>query len=249
MSSETEKKVRKRRKSDTSLSKSAIVEASLKIIDRDGTESFSMRNLANELGVYPTAIYWHVANRNALIGEVISAVLVDLLPEDFEINWQQGILSLCRNYRERIKAHPNIAPLVGVQLVSNNSIDFNMVERILTVLEHAGFHGSDLRAAYNTVISAMVGYTTQEFALVPSDGKDSWAETMQTAVDTLDQNKFPTTARNLDHLRNKSFIMRWDNGIASPLDDGFELYITSIVKGLAIAAQELSLKRPHTEQG
>lgn len=200
-----------------------------------------MRNLAKELEVYPTAIYWYVENRHALIGEVISIVLVDLLPDDFENNWKKGVIGLCRNYRDRIKKHPNIAPLLGVQLVSNSSMDFRMIERILSTLELAGFKGVSLRAAYNTVITAMVGYTTQEFASVPSDGTDAWATSMKNAIRLVDKDLYPTTANNLDTLENKSFILRWDNGITSPLDEGFELYINSIVNGLSQSLENSSV--------
>lgn len=228
----------RRRKSETSLSKEEIIDAAIKILDRDGTTAFSMRNLAAELKVYPTAIYWHVENRNALIGEVIAQILTDLLPDDFEVDWKDGIVRLCRNYRVKIKNHPNIAPLIGGQLVSNASLDFTMIERILSALENAGFKGSSLRDAYNTVISAMVGYTTQEFALVPSDASDKWSQSMKNTIRDVDPQQFPTTARNLDTLENQSFIMRWENGTRSPMDDGFELYIRSIVEGLALQLRE-----------
>lgn len=241
MSSSTQKKTKRRSKSNAPLTKEAIVTAALKIIDRDGTEAFSMRNLAVELKVFPTAIYWHIANRNALIGEVIASVLVDLVPDDFENDWQKGILGLCRNYRTRIQAHPNIAPLIGVQLVSNSSLDFQMIERLLVALEKAGFKGHMLKAAYNTVISAMVGYTTQEFSMIPSDGGDAWATSMKEAIRAVDKDLYPTTAENLDLLENNAFIMRWDNGITSPLDEGFELSINSIVKGLALSLEDGSI--------
>ena len=232
----TEKQKRKpgrRRKGERQLSKAEIIKAALSLIDRKGIESFSMRNLAAELGVYPTAIYWHVENRHALLGEIVSSVLSDLLPADFEEDWQRGIVNLCRNYRERIRAHPSVAPLIGSQLVSNTSLDFPMIERILKTLERAGFVGADLRAAYNTVLTAMVGYATQEFALVPSDATVTWAERMRQEIRAVDPERFPTIARNLPELENRSFILRWENGTTSPLEDGFELFINSVVSGLA----------------
>lgn len=234
------KKKSRRRDSEPSLTRSFIIETAIKIIDRDGTEAFSMRNLAKELNVYPTAIYWHIANRNMLIGAVIDTLLVDLVPEDFEEDWQQGIIGLCRNYRQRIKLHPNIAPLIGSQLVSNTSLDFRMIERILAALEKAGFKGNNLRAAYNTVIAAMVGYTTQEFSLVPPDGKEKWSESIRTAIEDVDEDQYPTISDNLDQLKNQSFIMRWENGTTSSLDDGFELFVNSIVTGLASTLNELN---------
>ena len=242
MTTKTKRKPGRRRKGEKQLNKDDIIQAALMIIDRDGIESFSMRNLANELGVYPTALYWHIENRNALLGEIVSTALTGLLPDDFEDDWQRGIINLCRNYRERIKAHPSIAPLIGSQLVSNTSLDFPMIERILASLEGAGFHGASLRAAYNTVVTAMVGYTTQEFALVPSDSADRWAESMQEEIHNIDKDRFPTIARNIPILENQSFILRWENGTTSQLDDGFELFVGSIVAGLAKSVEDKAPK-------
>lgn len=222
----------RRRKGERHLSTAELVQSALSLIDRNGTEAFSMRSLAAELGVFPTAIYWHVENRHALLGAIVSTVLADLLPGDFEADWQRGIVDLCRTYRARIRAHPSIAALIASQLVSNTSLDFPMIERILTTLEAAGFRGVRLRAAYNTVLTAMV-YTTQGFALMPSDGADTWASRMRHEIRAVDPDRFPTIARNLPELENRSFILRWENGATSPLEDGFELYVDAIVSGFA----------------
>jgi len=51
-------------KAGGALSKERIVEAALAQIDRDGLAAFSLRDVARALGVYPTALYWHVPGRN-----------------------------------------------------------------------------------------------------------------------------------------------------------------------------------------
>ncbi|WP_460275762.1 TetR/AcrR family transcriptional regulator [Celeribacter sp. ULVN23_4] len=223
---------RKRKDGSPNLEKKAIVAAALKLIDVEGIENFSMRKLAKELNVYPTAIYWHLPNRNAVIGEVISSVLVDLVPDNFADDWKNGLIGMFRNYRDRVRAHPNIAPMIGAQLVSNTSVDFEMVESILSALSEAGFNGPKLRAAYNAVIAAMVAYTTQEFSLVPEDAKGEWSAAMQETIRGVDSQKYPITAMNLNDLQNRAFILRWENGTTAPLDDGFELYIHAFVDGL-----------------
>ncbi|WP_029065977.1 TetR/AcrR family transcriptional regulator [Labrenzia sp. DG1229] len=224
-------KKRKKQADTPGLTKEAIVDAALKLIDTADLESFSMRNLAKELGVYPTAIYWHIPSRNAVIAEVITQVLCDIVPTD-EPDWKLWLKKLFRNYRQAIRAHPNVAPLIGVQLVSNASVDLNMIESILETLSKAGITDADLPATYNAVIAAMVGYTTQEFAMVPKEEAEDWANSMQTIVGSVDGGQFPLLARNIDAFSNKAFILRWQNGAESPLDPGFETFIDAVVLGL-----------------
>ncbi len=210
------------------LTREAIVAAALKLIDGSELENFSMRNLAKELGVYPTAIYWHIPSRNAVIAEVISEVLRDIAPP-LGPDWKRWLKALFHNYREAVRKHPNVAPLIGVQLISNSSVDLDMIERILTVLTQAGCPAERLDAAYNAVIGTMVGFTTQEFAMVPKEEATEWAVGMQKVVASVNEETHPLLARNIERLANRSFVLRWQNGAAAPLDRGFNLFIDSFV--------------------
>lgn len=223
-------KKRKGHSETPGLTKEAVVDAALKLIDTTDLESFSMRNLAKELGVYPTAIYWHIPSRNAVIAEVISRVLGGIVPEDQD-DWKEWLKQLFRNYRQAIRVHPNVAPLIGVQLVSNASVDLNMIENILRTLSQAGFADDDLLGVYNAVIAAMVGFTTQEFAMVPKEEADDWAASMQSVVASVDDARYPILARNIESFANKAFILRWQNGADAPLESGFEAFIDAVVDG------------------
>lgn len=57
---------KKLQRSRTALTRDFVVAAALEEIDRHGLNGFSLRNVAKQLGVYPTAISWHVTNRNVL---------------------------------------------------------------------------------------------------------------------------------------------------------------------------------------
>lgn len=53
------------------LNRDQVIAAAASLLQRDGFRRFSMRRLAADLGVAPTAIYWHVGNRE----EVLDALL------------------------------------------------------------------------------------------------------------------------------------------------------------------------------
>lgn len=215
------------------LTREAIVAAAIRLIDATELENFSMRNLAKELGVYPTAIYWHIPSRNAVVAEVISEVLRGIAPA-LPLDWKMWLKSLFRNYREAIRRHPNVAPLIGVQLVSNTSVDLDMIESILTVLNRAGCPPERLRAAYNAVIATMVGFTTQEFAMVPKEEAAEWAIGMRSVVASVQADSHPILANNINDMANTSFILRWQNGADAPMDDSFELFVDSFITGLEV---------------
>jgi AcrR family transcriptional regulator len=213
------------------LSKDRIVATALALIDDEGLDGFSMRSLADALGVYPTAIYWYVPNRNTLLAEVVAQALSEIVPEDSG-DWQIWLKTLFRRYRRSVQKHPNIAPLIGAQLVSNAGVGPAVIDRILTVLLHAGFRDDHLVQAYNAVIAVQVGFVTLEFAPAPQEDTERWATDLKTMFGQIDSVLHPVLAQYLPRLENRAFILRWQNGATVPLDTSFELFIDIAVRGL-----------------
>jgi AcrR family transcriptional regulator len=218
--------------SPAGLSRERIVAAALAIIDAAGVDGFSMRGLAQALGVYPTAIYWHVPNRNALLAEVVSHALAGVVPPDDVGDWDLWLKELFRGYRSAVREHPHLAALMGAQLVSNAGVSPAFVEKVLAVLSLAGFTDEHLVRAYNTVIALMVGFVTIEFATAPAEDAPAWAASLKRAIHDVDPGRHPLLARNLGRLANRAFILRWQNGVEVPLNDSFEMYVDAAVKGL-----------------
>jgi AcrR family transcriptional regulator len=238
----TEKTVRKRgrRKNPEapSLDRATIVLAALAQIDEEGLEGFSLRSLATRLGVYPTAVYWYVQSRNELLAQVVGLILDKIQMQRNRRTWQSYIRDLFANFRSAIRAHPNVAPLIGTQLVSNTHGHPLFVEQLLSALSRGGLTGTELVGAYNSVIAAMVGFVTQEFASVPTDNPMEWQLAVQQRLLEIDRKQFPTLAENLPALSNHAFILRWQNGVESPLDASFSIFVDIVVAGIeALIAQ------------
>jgi len=214
------------------LNKQRVVAAALSLIDAQGIDAFSMRALAQELGVYPTALYWHVPNRNALLAEVVADALADVMPPGQVDDWRVWLKDLFRRYRAAVRRHPNIAPLIGAQLVSNAGVSLEMVNRILTVLSSAGFKDDLLVHAYNAVIAFKVGFVTLEFAPMPTEDAETWTAALKKSFRAVDPQAQPVLAKTLPLLENRAFIVRWQNGAKVPLNESFEMYIDIAISGL-----------------
>lgn len=62
------------------LSREDIVAAAIRVLDRDGLDTFSMRTMAAELGTAATsALYWRIATKNDLLELVVDTILGDAL--------------------------------------------------------------------------------------------------------------------------------------------------------------------------
>ena len=104
------------------LTRDRIVAAALELLDQGGLSAFSVRDVAKALGVYPAAIYWHVPTRNALLALMVAHVLRDLAPKGGARAWQDWLRALFRRYRNAVRRHPNIAPLIGAPTLPFSSL-------------------------------------------------------------------------------------------------------------------------------
>ena len=218
--------------SDDALSREKIAQAALDQLDARGLANFSLRDVARALGVYPTAIYWHVRNRNQLLADACALALSRIVPTRGKRRGAEWLRELFRRYRAVMKRHPNLAHLVGGQLLSNASLDTAMVEGVLVALEDMGCPDSYIPQAYNCVIAAMCGFPTLEFAQAPAEDADSWAAELQQRVKRIPALAHPVLARHLPALANRAFILRWQGGNEQPMDDSFESHVDIFLDGL-----------------
>ncbi|MGR6742721.1 TetR family transcriptional regulator [Microbacterium sp. F1-18] len=63
-------------------SRDDVVDAALELLDRVGLPDLSMRRLAEHLGVQPSALYWHVENKQQLLAAVSGRILRPLAAAD-----------------------------------------------------------------------------------------------------------------------------------------------------------------------
>jgi TetR/AcrR family tetracycline transcriptional repressor len=219
------------------VTKEKIVAAALAQLDAHGLAAFSVRDVARSLNVYHATIFWHFGTRNQLLAQMVAFVLKDLQPPGRGRGWQDWLRELFRRYRSAIQAHPNIAPVIGAQLVSNAHIDFMLIETLLEVLTEAGFKDERLIEAFSVVTAAQVGFVTLEFAPPPADDTAEWSASMRELIGSVAPGRYPILARHVGRMANRSFTLRWQNGSEVPLDRSFAAYVETVIAGLEALAR------------
>ena len=209
-----------------------IFETALGLIDAHGVASLNMRQLSEALGVYPSAIYWHVPSRDALVSGVVAWAMEGAVVGLGSGTWHERIRRLLVRFRQALRRHPNLAPIVANELVYNSSHDPVLLDQIVGALEDAGFSGSALADAFNVVIAAMCGFATLELARVPDEGRQAWEQHCRQRIETIDGDRYPALGRHIKSLKNKAFILRWSSGESSPLDRSFDAWVEVVVLGL-----------------
>lgn len=97
--------------------KDDVVDAAVELLDRVGLPDLSMRRLAEELGVQPSALYWHVASKQELLAAVSARILapVALRPSDPE-DLAAAAVTLGHRLHDGLLAHRDGAEVVSSSL-------------------------------------------------------------------------------------------------------------------------------------
>src|SRR5206468_9983989 len=77
------------------LTRDAIVDAALTVMDQEGVEGLSMRRVADELHTGAASLYWHVKNKDELLQLIFERTAQEVtLPSPDPARWQEQIRTL-----------------------------------------------------------------------------------------------------------------------------------------------------------
>jgi len=74
------------------LTREKIVDAALTLLERDGLQGISMRKLAQELDAGAATLYWHVGDKEQLLGLLLDRIVGEnQVPDPDPANWQEQL--------------------------------------------------------------------------------------------------------------------------------------------------------------
>jgi len=142
------------------LSRERILEAAVALADEAGLEAFSMRALAQELGVVPMALYKHVANKDELLDGMVDSVFGEIELPPTDVDWRSAMRRRAISTREALQRHGwAIGMMESRQPGPANLRNHNAV---MGCLRGAGFAFAMAIHAYSVQDAYIYGFALQE---------------------------------------------------------------------------------------
>lgn len=95
------------------VSKQAVLEVGLRIVDREGLNALTIRRLASELKINGASLYHHFANKDQILSGVAALALADVrTPAGDTEDWREWLLRNFERYRHALLDHPNLVPVL-----------------------------------------------------------------------------------------------------------------------------------------
>ncbi|MCV7401558.1 TetR family transcriptional regulator [Mycobacterium fragae] len=170
----------------------AILDAAAQLIELDGVEAFTMRGLAEQLGVAVTSIYWHVGGKDKLFDSLVDRLLSQManLPIEGDTTVER-IASLARSQRRVLIERQHLLRIAHEQ--DRTPMLFLPIQRTLAaLLAELGVAGTDAALILRAVQVHVISSAVMQFSAVrgakhdeedPSLWTDDWPD--QALVEAL----------------------------------------------------------------
>ena len=149
------------------LSRERVLRAAVGLADEGGIESLTMRRLAERLGSEPMSLYYHVANKDALLDGVADLILgeiievtekIDISSGDWKTVLRQRILAA----REILLRHP-WAPAIIESRTKMSTSSLRYFDSLIGLLLEAGFSIDLAHHALHALGSRALGFTQEMY--------------------------------------------------------------------------------------
>ncbi|GAA2891685.1 hypothetical protein Acy02nite_14710 [Actinoplanes cyaneus] len=149
----------------TPLNRARVLRAALELADRVGLEALSMRNLAQELGVVPMALYKHVAGKDELLDAMLDAVIADITPDPGTpgSGWKAAVRARVLGARRALLRHPWAWRLIDSRTDPTPAM-LAYLDSVIGLFLVGGFTPDQTHHIVHALGTRMLGYTQDLFA-------------------------------------------------------------------------------------
>lgn len=146
----------------TPLSRDRVLRAAVALADGSGIESLSMRNLAQDLGVVPMALYKHVANKDELLDGMVDVVVGEIDPPAPEGDWKHVVRRRILSARQVLRRHPWAALAIESRNSATPAI-LAYLDSMVGTLRAGGFSADLAHHVMHAMGSRMLGFSQELF--------------------------------------------------------------------------------------
>lgn len=166
------------------LSRENIVAVAIEIADEEGLAGVTLRGIATRLAVHVTSLYNHVPTKDAVIGEMVKALLSEARLPVGRIGWDDWVRQFAAGMRALGRKHPGAfeafhhSPAGGERAAQP-------FESAFAAFRSAGFDASSTYNAVKATVVSILGYMLEE--TLPARRKDA----ARTDIRELPRERFP----------------------------------------------------------
>ena len=138
-----------------------VIEHAIAVLDTYGLADLSMRRLGAELGVRPSALYHHFANKQTLLAAVADELLARGPRRERTDRWDVAVVVICSDLHDAALAYRDGAELVATVRAFGLGAR-TPYDELLAVLRGCGLPDASAVVGATTLLHFVLGHTADE---------------------------------------------------------------------------------------
>jgi len=143
------------------LERSQLVDAALHVLQEVGLDALSTRRVAERLGVKSPALYWHVRDKNELLGLVADAICAHMKLPSRRLSFRRRLADIAWEYRRILLSYRD-APRLFADLAPTGPHRMRLYDDAIGVFLDAGFAPSIAVSMATFYRNYLLGMVTEE---------------------------------------------------------------------------------------
>lgn len=151
------------------LSRERVLRAAVRVADEGGIESLTMRRLADELGAEAMSLYYHVANKDAVLDGIVDLVIREINDVVDRIDmpsqgpdWKKAVRHRILSAREVLVRHPWAPRLIETRASVTPAVA-KYFDALLGLMRNGGFSYDLAHHAMHALGSRALGFSQEMF--------------------------------------------------------------------------------------
>jgi AcrR family transcriptional regulator len=212
----------RRRAPRNSLNADRILDAAISLLDRSGTEAFTMRALAEQLGVGTMAVYSHFRGKDEISDAVAQRLLDTIeLPPAGCAEPRAELREVCCGVYRLFTEHPSALQLLTLRPIRGDDA-ITVIDRMLGLLRAAGLPRTEAARAHVALMQYTVGSALWNTRRARALCEEGARERVRAKLDSLPRDRYPALVSLAPEL-----LCVQDNGMAQ-----YERGLDAMVEGL-----------------
>lgn len=218
-------------KAKNSLNPDALVAHAITIVDAEGLDALTIRKVADAFGVTPMALYWHFANKEALLAAVGDAVVSGVRVPAADLGLEEYLAEAMNALVDAMRAHPGAADVFAQRFLLHED-GREITEHTLELLRQNGFGvdhaASVVHYAMQLAISMVSREPGAENGIKPAERDDVRAQ-KRAALEALPVDRYPRLRESAEAMTS-----------CGDLDGYYDTGITIFIAGVMAEARSLA---------
>jgi AcrR family transcriptional regulator len=187
------------------LDRTAVLVAANAVIDAEGLDALTIRRLAGVLEVTPMALYWHFADKQALIDALVDEMWTDawiaISTREDELAGLDRLRASLHAMIDVFRRHPSLAMLAPMRVTACEP-GLAITESGLEILESLGLGVADAAETARFMLSSAIMLVTSQPGVIFPDAtvREEMARTKRAAMMTLSPERYPRIIEAAEYL-------------------------------------------------